>query len=195
MIVIGLTGGIASGKSTIAQRLCFHGIEVFDADRFVHQALEHEAYESVHHTFRELTPTQPINRHELRRIVFSNPEKLTQLEAILHPIVRRAEVAFIAAQKEAGAKLCVLEIPLLFETAADTLCELTIVASAPEEVRIARAMARPGMTEATLEYILARQLPEEVRARRADIVIDTSRTLDHTQAQVDALIVKIAPKE
>lgn len=191
MLVIGLTGGIASGKSTIAERFRFHGIATLDADAVVHGLLEGAAKSTVAVHFPDAVEQGSINRKKLGSIVFSNPDKLKLLEDVLHPLVRAEEETFIAQQKASGAKLCVLEIPLLFETAADVLCDVTITASAPEALRIKRAMQRPNVSEAKLEFMLARQLPEEVRNRRADKVIDTSGTLNHTQAQVDGLLQKI----
>ncbi len=188
MIVVGLTGGIASGKSTIAQKFREHGFAVLDADRLVHELLEGEAHDAVANQFPDAVEEGRIDRKKLGAIVFANPDKLAVLEAILHPMVRAAELDFIAAQKTTGAKAAVLEIPLLFETMADSICDVTITAAAPQEIRVARAMQRPNMTEAKIEYILNRQLPEDVRNRRADKVIDTSGTLEHTQAQVDALV-------
>ncbi len=185
MIVVGLTGGIASGKSTIAERFRSHGIAVLDADRLVHHLLEGAAKEAVAARFPDAVENGTINRQSLGRIVFSNPEELTALEAILHPMVRAEEERFIAEERAKGSKAAILEIPLLFETMAETLCEVTIAAAAPEELRVKRAMARPGMTEAKIEYILNRQLPEDVRNRRADATIDTSHTIEHTHAQVD----------
>ena len=190
MMVIGLTGGIASGKSTIAERFARHGLKVLDADAAVHVLLDGAARDAIASAFPDAMHAGNIDRKALGAIVFSNPEKLTQLEAILHPLVRAAEEAFIAEQKAIGAKAAVLEIPLLFETMADSLCEVTITASAPESVRVARAMARPNMTEAKLEFVLNRQLPEEVRNRRADQTIDTSGTLEYTYAQVDKLVAQ-----
>lgn len=190
MMVIGLTGGIASGKSTIAARLRTHGIATLDADEVVHGLLEGEAKSEVAVHFPDAMEDGNINRKALGAIVFSNPDKLALLEGVLHPRVRRAEEAFIAAERAKGAKACVLEIPLLFETMADTLCDVTIAASAPETLRIARAMERPNVTEAKLEFVLNRQLPEEVRNRRADSCIDTSGTLDHTYAQIDRLVAQ-----
>lgn len=188
MIVVGLTGGIASGKSTIAARFRDHGFAVLDADRLVHELLEGAAHDAVANRFPGAVVEGRIDRKKLGAIVFANPEELAALEGILHPMVREAETAFIAGQKALGTKVAVLEIPLLFETMADSVCDVTIAAAAPQDVRVARAMHRPNMTEAKIEYILSRQLPEDVRNRRADKVIDTSGSLEHTLAQVDALI-------
>lgn len=188
MIVIGLTGGIASGKSTIAGRLRDHGLPVLDADRLVHELLETTAHDIVAASFPDAVKEGKIDRRTLGTLVFSDPDKLAVLEGILHPLVRAAEEEFIAQHKAEGAKAVVLEIPLLFETAADTVCDITLTAAAPEEVRVARAMHRTNMTEAKIEYILSRQLPEEVRNRRADKCIDTGGSLDHTLAQVDQLV-------
>ena len=193
MRVIGLTGGIASGKSVIASRIAQAGIAVLDADRLVHDAIAPGgiAEEKVKLLFPDAVVEGVIDRKHLGAIVFADPEKLALLEGVLHPLVRQVEEAFIAEQRERGAKAVLLEIPLLFETGADRLCDHIIAATAPEETRIRRAMHRTNMTEAKLEFIMAKQLPDADRNARADTVIDTGRDLDHTYQQVDALLGKL----
>lgn len=192
MKVIGLTGGIASGKSTIADRFSQSGVPVLDADRWVHDAIvpggAGEA--AVKAAFPDAVANGMLERKLLGALVFADDDKLKQLEAILHPLVRKAEEDFIASHKATGAKAVLLEIPLLFETGADALCDVTIAASAPETDRIARAMKRPNMTEAKLESILAKQWTDEQRDARATHVIHTGHSLDDTYAQVDALVAQ-----
>lgn len=191
MIVIGLTGGIASGKTVIASRFSAHGIPVLDADRIAHNAIAPGgiAEAEVADAFPDALEDGIISRSRLGALVFSDDTKLHRLESILHPRVREAEERTIAALRASKkAKAVVVEIPLLFEVGADALCDDTIAASAPEPVRIARALAREHMTEAKLEFILAKQWRDEERNARAGHVIATGGTLEDTYAQVDALI-------
>lgn len=192
MKTIGLTGGIASGKSVIATRFAEAGIPVLDADRLVHRAIEPGgvAEAAVAQHFPQAVAEGRIDRARLGAIVFSDPDKLKELEALLHPLVRAEEERFIAEHKANGSKAVLLEIPLLFETGADALCDVVIAASAPEELRIQRAMKRPHMTEAKLEFILATQWRDEERGAKATHIIDTTKTIDHTYQQVDALLVE-----
>lgn len=192
MKVIGLTGGIASGKSTIADRFTQRAVPVLDADRWVHDAIAPggAGEAAVKAAFPDASENGTLDRKLLGAIVFANDDKLKQLESILHPLVRKAEEDFIATHKAAGAKAVLLEIPLLFETGADALCDTTLAASAPEPDRIARAMKRPTMTEAKLESILAKQWTDEQRNARATHVIHTAHSLDDTYAQVDALVAQ-----
>lgn len=190
MKTIGLTGGIASGKSVIAARFAEAGIAVLDADRLVHRAIEPGgvAEEAVAQHFPDAVSDGRIDRARLGAIVFSDPDKLKELEALLHPLVRAEEERFIAEHKANGSKAVLLEIPLLFETGADVLCDAILAASAPEPLRIERAMKRPHMTEAKLEFILATQWRDTQRNAKATHVIDTSKGVEDTYQQVDALL-------
>ena len=146
--VIGLTGSIGMGKSTAAAMLERMGIPVFDADAFVHQALGKNgvAVAAVADVFPGTREDGAISRPALAREVFDNPAALKNLESILHPIVRAAEKKFIARQNHRGVRIAALEIPLLFETRAEVLCDVVVVLSAPRFIQERRVLSRPGMT-------------------------------------------------
>lgn len=189
--VIGLTGGIACGKSTIAQMFRDHGVAVFNADRYVHGLLAKGG--AAVHDIAEYFPNAlaedgSVDRAKLGEIVFNNDAALEQLEAILHPKVKAGEVEFIEEQRDLYAAICVLEVPLLYETRADALCDMTVVIDCSEETQRRRAMAREGMTEEKLENVLARQLTRNVRNEKADLVISTENGEDKPRMIVAELI-------
>jgi dephospho-CoA kinase len=190
MKVLGLTGGIAGGKSAIAAMLRGRGIPVFDADREVHRLLAEnvETIAEIAAYFPQAVHDGVVDRAMLGKIVFKDREALRQLEAILHPRVRAAEEAYIASQRSSGETVIALEIPLLFETGAEALCDAVITASAPLAVRHARALAREGMTQEKWLDITARQWTDEARNAAADFVIDTGGTREQTERQVEAAL-------
>lgn len=192
-LVLGLTGGIASGKSTLAAHARSLEIPVFDADKAVHVLYENDVAmrQEILAAFPEAEHHGVIDRQKLGAAVFANEERLKQLEAILHPHVRAQEIAFIKNARALGEKIIILEIPLLFETAAETLCDSVIVAAAPESIRKQRAFLRAGMTEEKWQRIIARQLPELVRRNHADIVIDTSGAPKSACEKFEALLKEI----
>jgi dephospho-CoA kinase len=173
--IIGLTGSIGMGKSTAAAMLCRLHVPVFSADAFVHRALSPGgiAVASVAQGFPGVTQDGGISRQALGRLVFDDAKALVRLEAILHPLVRAAEKRFIACQNLGGVRVAALEIPLLFETGAEVLCDAVVVLTAPRFIQDARVLARPGMSRARLEAIRARQMAEREKCRRADFVIAT----------------------
>lgn len=192
-LVFGLTGGIASGKSTLAAHARSLGISVFDADKAVHHLLEEDegVREEILAAFPEAEQNGTIDRRKLGEAVFAQPERLKQLEAMLHPHIRAQEVAFIERARKSGEKIAMLEIPLLFETGAEILCDSVIVAAAPENIRKQRAFSRAHMTEEKWQRIIARQLPEQVRRNRADIVIDTSGLPQSACETLEAFVKEI----
>jgi dephospho-CoA kinase len=188
MLVIGLTGSIGMGKSAAAAHFARAGVPVFNADAEVHRLYGGEAVPLIEAAFPGVTRGACVDRELLAREVAPSPEKLKQLERIVHPLVVKAEIAFLREQEAKGAKLALLEIPLLFETGAETHVDVTVVVSAPEAVQKQRVVARPGMSEAKLAGLLARQLPDAKKRARADFVVDTGKTLADMQAQIDTLI-------
>jgi dephospho-CoA kinase len=136
-----------------------------------------------------------VDRDRLAAHLLARPEDFSRLEAIVHPLVRTAEEAFLAEAREAGAAVAVLDIPLLFETAADRRCDAVVVVSAPEEVQRARVLARPGMSEDKLAAILGRQMSDAEKRRRADFVIDTSAGLEPARAAVHEVLAALAGRE
>ena len=173
--VLGLTGSIGMGKSTAAVMLGRMGLAVFSADACVHALLAPggAAVRDVAHAFPEAVSDGNVSRPRLGAAVFGDDAALARLEAILHPRVRAAEQAFILAQNLRRARLCVLEIPLLFETGAETMCDAVVVLTAPPFVQAARVLARPGMTPARLAQVRVRQMSEAAKAALAQSRGDT----------------------
>ncbi|HEV7319681.1 MAG TPA: dephospho-CoA kinase [Ensifer sp.] len=191
MIVVGLTGSIAMGKSTAAQMFRDLGVPVNDADEVVHDLYRGEAVAPVEAAFPGVTKDGTVDRAELSRQLMKTPERLPELEAIVHPLVRQAEQAFLARNKAAGAPFVVLDIPLLFETGADSRVDRIAVVTCSAELQRERALKRPGMTEEKLAMILARQVPDSEKRKRADYIIDTSDSFDITRAQVKSIVDKL----
>ena len=191
MLVIGLTGGIGMGKSAAAEHFARAGVPVFSADACVHRLYEGEAVAPIEAAFPGVRRGGRVDRTLLGEQVSASQQRLRKLEAIVHPMVVAAEIEFLIAQEDKGAKLAVLEIPLLFETGAEARCDVTIVLSASAETQRNRVLARPGMTIDKLEHLLARQLPDAEKRARADYVVDTGQGLDHARAQVAAIIAEL----
>jgi len=174
MVVLGLTGGIAMGKSTASAGFSSLGLPVFDADAAVHElfAPGGAAVAPIEAAFPGCRDAHGgIDRSALGRVVFDRPDRLAELEAIVHPLVRAAETRFLARCCAAGERLAVLDIPLLFETGADARVDAVAVVSAPAFVQAQRVLRRPGMSAERLAAIRARQTPEVEKRRRADFVI------------------------
>ena len=177
MIVLGLTGSIGMGKSTAAGMLRRLGVPMFDADAFVHRLLGPggRAVRAVEAAFPGVRgEAGGIDRQLLGQRVFGQPQALHRLEAILHPIVRRAEHDFIARARARRERLVVLDIPLLYETKATALCDYVLVVSAPARLQRERVMRRPGMTETRFSGVLRAQMPDAEKRRRADFVVATA---------------------
>jgi dephospho-CoA kinase len=188
MLVIGLTGGIGMGKSAAAERFAAHGIPVFNADLCVHQLYEGPAVAAIEEAFPGAARGGKIDRKKLSERIAGSPERLRRLEDIVHPMVVAAEIDFLIEQEEKGARLAILEIPLLFETGAEKRVDVTVVLSAPPELQRKRVLARPGMTVDKLEHLLARQLSDAERRKRADFVVDSSLPLTDMHAELDRLL-------
>ena len=191
MLIVGLTGSIGMGKSTVAQRFRDQGIAVIDADAVVHDLYRDAAVGPIEAAFPGTTANGVVDRTRLSSALMADPTGFKRLEAIVHPLVFAAEREKLRAEARTGAALAVLEVPLLFETAGDTRVDVTIVVSAPADVQRARVLARPGMTPAKLDQILARQLSDTEKRARADHVVETGRDLAATLAEVDAIIVTL----
>ena len=185
---LGLTGSIASGKSTALREFEALGVPTFSSDDAVHELYRGEAVPVVEALFPGVSHNGEIDRAELAKRVLEQPERLKELEAAVHPLVRARIGKFLADAEASGAGLAVVDIPLLFETGFDYgLDRVAVTAAAPETYR-ARALARPGMTVEKLEAILARQLPQDEKIKRADYVIYTDESLDETRAAVKAIV-------
>ncbi len=191
--LLGLTGSIGMGKSTTAGFFKAAGVPVWDADATVHRlyAPGGAAVPVLEAAFPGVTGAEGVDRAVLKAAIAADPKALPRIEALVHPLVAADRAAFIAAH--AAAPLLLLDIPLLFETGADAGLDGTLVVSAPPEVQRARVLARPGMTPAHLAAILARQMPDAEKRRRATWVIETT-TLDAAQAAVQDLIRTIGAR-
>jgi dephospho-CoA kinase len=189
-VILGLTGSVGMGKSATAAMFRARGVPVHDADRSVHELYRGAAVAPVEAAFPGVAVDGTIDRARLGPRVFGDDDAMRRLEAIVHPLVHEAEARFLARHE--AAPLVVLDIPLLFETGRDADCDLVAVVSAPEAVQRERVLARPGMDEARLAAVLARQMPDAEKRRRAHVVIDTGGGFDTTQAEVDDLIRALA---
>ncbi len=193
MIVLVLTGSIGMGKSTTARLFAEAGAAVWDADAAVHAlyAPGGAAVGPVEAAFPGTTVDGAVDRTRLAASLQGDPEGFARLEAIVHPLVRADREAFIARAEAEGRPVVVLDIPLWFETGADrTGVTAVVVASASAGEQRRRVLARPGMTEARFEQILARQTPDAEKRARADAVIDTGQGLDHARSQVELLMAR-----
>lgn len=176
------------GKSTTAQIFRELGVPVHDADAAVHALYGAEGVAPVEAAFPGVTQDGRIDRTLLGARVLGDEAAMKRLEAIVHPLVHAREKAFLEAAETAGAPIAVLDIPLLFETGGENRVDAVLVVSAPETVQRARVLARPGMTEEKFAAILARQVPDCEKRRRADHVIDTGHGLDRARVAVAALL-------
>jgi len=190
MLVIGLTGSIGMGKSTVAGMLRRLGLPVHDADAAVHGLMEKggAAVAAVEAAFPGVAEEGRIDRARLAPKVLGDAVALRRLEAILHPLARASAHAFLARQARLRRPLAVLEIPLLFETGGEKLCDAVIVVSAPTSTQRARVLGRGGMTEARFEAILERQLSDAEKRSRADFVVQTGLSKAHALRQVRGIV-------
>jgi dephospho-CoA kinase len=195
MLVIGLTGSMGMGKSAAAKHFARRGVPVFDADAEVHRLYEGEAVSAIAAAFPKAVSGGKVDRGLLAQEVAGSPEKLKSLESIVHPRVVKAEIDFLRDLEVKGARLALLEIPLLFETGAASRVDVTVVVSAPVEVQRTRVLARPGMTEAKLADLLKRQLSDREKRARADFIVDSGTSLADMHRQIDKLIESLEGRE
>jgi len=190
MIVLGLTGSIGMGKSTTTAMFAEAGATVWNADDAVHRlyARGGAAVGPVGEAFPGVVVDGVVDRVRLAEALGRDGEAFQRLEAIVHPLVLKGRVEDLAAAEARGVKLAVLDIPLLFETGGDAAVDAVVVVTAPAGVQAARVLARPGMTKERFETILARQMPDAEKRRRADFVIDTGEGLEATRARVDEIV-------
>ncbi|OLP42612.1 dephospho-CoA kinase [Rhizobium oryziradicis] len=188
MIRLGLTGSIGMGKTTTADFFRQEGVPVYDADAAVHELYRHEAVEPIGAVFPEAIVDGVVDRTVLSQTLAQNPDKMKALEAIVHPLVRRKQQAFLEDQELAGADLVAFDIPLLFETGGQKQLDKVVVVSCDAETQRERVLARPGWTEEKLAMVLARQMPDEEKRARADFVVETGFGLEIAQAQVKDIV-------
>ena len=188
MIIVGLTGSVASGKSTVAGWMCERGIAIHDADAEVHRLLaaKGRVFKEIITIFgSEIEASDGgVDRKKLGERVFANPVYRKKLEAILHPLVRQNRDQFLQKQRRLGSQIVVLDVPLLYETGGDALCDYVIAVYAGEETIRKRALSRPGMTSEKLSGILATQMPASEKCQRADFVLYTDIDADTTRQQL-----------
>jgi dephospho-CoA kinase len=190
--VLGLTGSIGMGKSATAAMFRARGVPVHDADAAVHSLYRGEAAPLIEAAFPGTVIDGVVERGKLGPRVIGQPSELKRLEEIVHPLVRQAERDFLEAAVRAGHPIAVLDVPLLLETGGEARCDAVLVVTAPTEVQRARVMARPGMTEATLAAVLAKQMPDAEKRRRAHFVVDTGHGYPHAEAQICAILRALA---
>lgn len=193
MKVVGLTGGIGMGKSTAAAAFRRAHIPVFDADATVHtlQARGGKAVRVIEQAFPGSIKDGAVDRGLLRQAVLGKPDALTRLERILHPMVEDEERAFVKRARRRGCRAAVLDIPLLFEVKGDERVDKVVVVSAPRAIQIYRVGLRRRMSKADIEAVIARQMPDAEKRRRADVVIRTGLSRHHTQRLLRRLIAEL----
>ena len=192
MFVLGLTGSLGMGKSTAARFFAEAGVPVHDADAAVHRLYDGEAVAAIEAAFFGTTDDGKVDRTRLAARVLGDAAALKRLEAIVHPLVRKAEQQLLEEARARSEPVAVLDIPLLFETGGDRRVDAVVVVTAPPEVQRARVLERPGMTMEKLDSILAKQIPDEEKRRRADFVVDTSQGFEAARAQVRAILAAVA---
>jgi dephospho-CoA kinase len=184
MIVLGLTGSIGMGKSTTAKLFAEAGVPVYDADAIVHQLYEGEAVPAIEAAFPGTTSNGKVDRAKLSARVVHDPAALKQLEEIVHPMLGASRQKFFADAEAAGAPVVVVDVPLLFETGGEKRVDAVVVVTTSPELQRERVLARGAMDDEKLNSILARQIPDEEKRRRADFVVDTSHGLDPVRARI-----------
>jgi dephospho-CoA kinase len=191
MFILGLTGSLGMGKSTTAKFFAEEGVPVHDADAAVHRLYEGEAVPLIEAAFPSTTDAGKVDRDKLAKRVLGDAEAIKKLEKTVHPLVRADEQRFLAEAAAKGAKVAVLDIPLLFETGGDERCDAVVVVSAPAAMQRKRAFERPGMSEEKLQAILAKQMPDAEKRARADFIVDSGQGFEHARAQVRDILARV----
>ncbi|MES2197384.1 MAG: dephospho-CoA kinase [Pseudomonadota bacterium] len=191
MIILGLTGSIGMGKSTTAKLFAEAGVPVYDADATVHQLYEGEAAPAIEAAFPGTTADGKVVRPKLSARVVHDPAAMKQLEQIVHPMLGASRQKFFADAERAGAPVAVVDVPLLYETGGEKRVDAVVVVTTSPENQRARIMARGTMTSEALDSILARQLPDAEKRKRADFVVDTSDGLDPVRVQIRDILQQV----
>ena len=184
MRILGLTGSIGMGKSTTAKLFAEAGVPVYDADATVHKIYEGEAVPAIEAAFPGTTANGKVDRAKLAAKVVHDPAAMKQLEAIVHPMLRAYHQKFLDDAERSGATVAVVDVPLLFETGGDKRVDAVVVVTTSPENQRERILARGTMTSEALDSILARQMPDEEKRRRADFIVDTSHGLDPVRERI-----------
>ena len=191
MIVLGLTGSIGMGKSTTAKMFAEEGVPVHDSDAVVHRLYDGEAAPAIEAAFPGTTANGKVDRQKLSARVVHDPAAMKQLEQIVHPMLGASRKKFFADAEAASVPVVVLDIPLLYETGGEKRVDAVVVVTTSPETQRARIMARGTMTSEALDSILARQLPDAEKRKRADFVVDTSHGLDPVRAQIRDILQQV----
>jgi dephospho-CoA kinase len=192
MIVLGLTGSIGMGKSTTAQLFAEAGVPVYDADAAVHRLYEGEAVPAIEAAFPGTTTDGKVDRNRLSARVVHDPAAMKRLEEIVHPMLGASRHKFLQYAEQSGAPVAVIDIPLLFETGGEKRVDAVVVVTTTPELQRERILARPNMTEEKLAAILARQMPDAEKRKRAHFVVDTSHGLDPVRARIRDILAEAA---
>jgi len=190
MIILGLTGSIGMGKSTTAKLFAEAGVPVYDADAAVHQLYEREAAPAIEAAFPGTTTAGKVDRAKLSAHVVHDPAAMRRLEEIVHPMLGASRPKFFADAEAAGAPVVVVDVPLLFETGGETRVDAVVVVTTSPELQRERVLARGTMDEEKFNSILARQLPDAEKRKRADFVVDTSHGLDPVRARIRDILTE-----
>ena len=192
MIKVGLTGSIGMGKSTVASMFKKLGYPVQNADDIVHKLYSGQAVQPIQKLFPSAIVNHQVDRKKLAQLVANDPAKFKQLEAIVHPLVRKEEQKFFIDAERSGANLAVIDIPLLFETNSEDRFDVILVVSADEKVQQDRVLSREGMTEVLFKTILSKQMPDKEKRKRSHFIIDTNVSIEETFSQIEAIAKEIA---
>lgn len=192
MIRIGLTGSIGMGKSTTAKMFAAEGVPVHDADATVHALYSGRAAPLIEAAFPGTVSDGKVDRTLLSPHVLGKPEAMKKLEAIVHPLVREEEQLFLQRARADHRRIVMLDIPLLFETGGEARVDVVVVVTADAEVQRDRVLSRPGMSEDRFEAILAKQMPDAEKRRRAHFLVDTGRGMEAAKRQVRAILKALA---
>ncbi len=192
MRVIGLTGSIGMGKTTTAAMFAARGVPVHDADAAVHRLYRGEAVAPLEAAFPGVTVDGTVDRARLAERVVGDTGALARLEAIVHPLVRESQAAFLRDRRAEGHRLVVVDVPLLFEAGGAGRVDIIVVVTADADIQRARALQRAGMTEAKLAALLARQAPDAEKRRRAHFLVDSGHGFEAAARQVDAILRALA---
>jgi dephospho-CoA kinase len=190
MLILGLTGSIGMGKSTTAKLFAEAGVPVYDADATVHRIYEGEAAPAIEAAFPGTTVNGKVDRARLSERVMHDPAAIRRLEQIVHPMLRSHHQRFLEEAEKSGAPVAVVDIPLLYETGGETRVDAVVVVTTSPEIQRERILARENMTSEKLDAILARQLPDIEKRKRADFVVDTSHGLDPVRARIRDILDK-----
>jgi dephospho-CoA kinase len=192
MIVLGLTGSIGMGKSTTASLFVEAGVPVYDADAAVHRLYEGEAVKAIEAAFPGTTADGKVDRTRLSARVVHDPYAMKRLEEIVHPMLGASRQKFLEDAERSGAPVAVVDVPLLFETGGEKRVDAVVVVTTTPEVQRERILARPNMTGEKLQAILARQMPDAEKRKRAHFLVDTSHGLDPVRAQIRDILTQAA---